>query len=84
MFDGVVLHHAADHLLRLFKLMFLTVMFVKALFARSSTMFPQQSEILARSRMAEIKRAAEPRAKIRSSLRIMLESRRERERSPAG
>jgi hypothetical protein len=30
MFDGVVLHHAADHLLRLFKLMFLTVMFVKA------------------------------------------------------
>lgn len=46
-------------------------------------MCSQQSDMLARSRMADIKRAADPRAKFRSSLRIMLESRREREQSPA-
>ena len=39
-------------------------------------MSPHQSEMLARSRMAEIKRVAEPRVKSRSSLRIRLESRR--------
>ncbi|HEX7460775.1 MAG TPA: hypothetical protein VF317_01215 [Dermatophilaceae bacterium] len=46
-------------------------------------MISQQSDMLARSRMAEIKRAADPRVKFRGSLRIMLESRREREQSPA-
>ena len=46
-------------------------------------MYTQQSEMLARSRMAEIKRAAESRAKGRSSLRITLESRRTCEQTPA-
>ena len=46
-------------------------------------MYTQQSEMLARARIAEIKRAAEPRAQGRSSLRITLESRRAREQTPA-
>lgn len=46
-------------------------------------MYPHQIELLTRSRMAEIKRAAEPSVKSRSALRIRLEARQARAHSPA-
>jgi hypothetical protein len=46
-------------------------------------MFPHQSEMLARARIADITRASEGRAARRSSLRILLEARRSRRQNPA-
>jgi len=46
-------------------------------------MYSQMSEVLARARCAEIERASQRRIKSRSSLRIMLDARRERRQSSA-
>jgi len=46
-------------------------------------MYSSQSETLARARLAELSRASNPRARSRSSLRIMLDARRARQQSPA-
>lgn len=45
-------------------------------------MYSLHSELLARARMAELARAGDHRVKSRSSLRIMLDARRARQRSP--
>jgi hypothetical protein len=46
-------------------------------------MYPIYSEMLARTRSDDVSRTSEPRAERRSSLRIMLETRRARLRNPA-
>ena len=46
-------------------------------------MYSSQSEMLARARLAELSRPSNPRARSRSSLRIILDARRARQQSPA-
>lgn len=46
-------------------------------------MFSLQTELLAQARIAELRRAAEPRFGFRSSLQVMLDARRARQRSVA-
>lgn len=44
-------------------------------------MFSLQTELLARARIADMRRAAEPRFGFRGSLQVMLDARRARQRS---